>query len=149
MRALRQGVYITYPRSHGYSLIVSRFVTRQNGSKVHSRTTVLYSRAEESGRNLVEWWLKNGMKEQEFQEQSFLLSTYYVSRTMDKKMSETVGHAPEKSTVWWGRQAISHIISKQHGKFLNKYTEACTKGYRKTENEHFFQPRLVVSRKAS
>lgn len=89
------------------------------------------------------------MQEQEFEEHSFLLSTYYVPGTMDKKMSETVAHAPEKSTVWWGRQAISYIISKQHGKFLNKYREAYTKQYRKTENEHFSQPRLVVSRKAS
>lgn len=144
-----QGVYITHPRSHGYFLVEPRFVTRQYSSRVHIRTTVLHSRAEDSGRNLVERWPGNGMKEQEFQKLSFLLSTYYIPGIMDKKMSETVAHAPEKSTVWWGRQAISHIIWKQHGKFLIKYREAYTKGYRKTENEHFSQPRLVVSRKAS
>lgn len=39
------------------------------------------------------------MKEQEVQEGKFLLCTYYIPGTTDKKVSETVAHAPEKTMV--------------------------------------------------
>lgn len=54
----------------------------------------------------------------------------YVPGTVDKKVTAAATDAPEKPTVQRGRRAVNHTISKQHGKFLNKYREARAKGHK-------------------